>query len=255
MITEIMYDPDACPDSEGQWVELYNAGTASVDITGWSIENSSDPPVTINSFTLPSGGYFIMGATIDGCGGLNADQDGLALLSNTGLETVTLRDETGTVMDTISYTGSSAARSGYTLERGTDTNGQPIDTGAMNDFQESSMAGGTPRAGYFPPNLPPTLPPNTKPTRPPYRPKPWKMTNKWMNKGAKGMFAKGGQGMNMTHKRRYTNGTKGKGWTRPGTKGLGIMRPLAKGKGNPQNMNAFNMMAMTWKNMNHLRMM
>lgn len=151
-ITELMYNPSSCSDSTGEWLEVYNSGLGEVDITGWTIEDAVNSPVAINSFILPSGGYFIMARTTDGCGGLNADQTGLPPLNNSGEETVTLKDASGSTIDVVVYSGGSAASPDFTIERKADANGQPIDTDdSAADFQESSSAGGTPRAGYASP--------------------------------------------------------------------------------------------------------
>jgi len=52
LINEVMYDPDgATSDSDGEWVELYNAGAVPVDLGGWTLSDSASgdvlPQVTI----------------------------------------------------------------------------------------------------------------------------------------------------------------------------------------------------------------
>ena len=39
IINEVMFDP-AGPDNNSEWVELYNAGAFSVDLTGWALADN-----------------------------------------------------------------------------------------------------------------------------------------------------------------------------------------------------------------------
>lgn len=41
VITEIMPDPKAATDSNGEWFELYNLGSATVNINGWTISTKT----------------------------------------------------------------------------------------------------------------------------------------------------------------------------------------------------------------------
>lgn len=54
------------PDSEGDWIELYNAGTGDVLLTNWSLTDDEDQPRKWNfppGTTIPAGGYVIVMAT------------------------------------------------------------------------------------------------------------------------------------------------------------------------------------------------
>ncbi len=54
IISEIMFDP-AGPENEGEWIEIYNAGSTPVDLTGWGILKT-DPgtgPFGLEMFTDP----------------------------------------------------------------------------------------------------------------------------------------------------------------------------------------------------------
>ena len=106
VITEIMYHPPGTPENKGlEYIELLNAGTASVDLTGWRFSDGVDftfPPVT-----LQSGAYLVVTADVnefsvaypdvnDVIGGWNK------ILSNGG-ERVELTDESGVVIDQLTY--------------------------------------------------------------------------------------------------------------------------------------------------------
>jgi hypothetical protein len=66
IISELMFNP-AGPEGEGEWLEVYNAGTTSVDLTGWGflktepgtddfgLENVSDPIAAADAVTLAPG--------------------------------------------------------------------------------------------------------------------------------------------------------------------------------------------------------
>src|SRR5262245_29792385 len=50
VINEVMINPSAVTDANGEYVELYNAGTSAVDLAGWTIKDDGG-----NSFTIPAG--------------------------------------------------------------------------------------------------------------------------------------------------------------------------------------------------------
>lgn len=39
IITEIMYNPSETPESRREWVEIYNAGSTTVDLSGWKLDD------------------------------------------------------------------------------------------------------------------------------------------------------------------------------------------------------------------------
>jgi Lamin Tail Domain len=59
-ITEFIIDPFGADDVAPEWVELYNYGPDSTDISGWTLKDNSSAIYTFPaSFTIPSGGYVI----------------------------------------------------------------------------------------------------------------------------------------------------------------------------------------------------
>ena len=86
VINEIMQNPSAVSDSNGEWFELFNSGGSAVDINGWTFEdNDFDSFVVTNGGPLlvPAGGFVVLGnnATFATNGGVNVDYQfsGMAL--------------------------------------------------------------------------------------------------------------------------------------------------------------------------------
>ena len=145
MITELMYNPNECSDSSGEWVELYNAGSSSVNLDGWRLEDTPSRFVELDAVTLSPGSYYIVARTINGCGGLGADQTMSFALNNSG-DTITLRSDSGSIVDQVVYSRS-AASAGRTIERIANASGQPVDTDSISDWTQGPVDG-TPRSGY-----------------------------------------------------------------------------------------------------------
>lgn len=63
VITEIMFNPAAVPDSDGEWFELFNSSsTTTFNLTGLTIESINDDPVTIDSeLTIGPNRFIVLG--------------------------------------------------------------------------------------------------------------------------------------------------------------------------------------------------
>ena len=60
IINEVMPDPGAVADDNGEWFELHNTGSSAVDVSGWSIVSNNDAAHTISgSLSIPAGGYAV----------------------------------------------------------------------------------------------------------------------------------------------------------------------------------------------------
>ncbi len=108
VINEIMYHPRV-DGANGEYVELYNTGTETVDLSGWSFTEGIDflfPRGTV----IPGGGYLVvcrneiflrqfyaMGADI-----LTTGNYAPSSLSNAG-EEIVLRDAAGETADRVNY--------------------------------------------------------------------------------------------------------------------------------------------------------
>ena len=63
MITEIMQNPSAVNDSEGEWFEIFNPNSSPVDMNGWYIkDNDYDSIKILTSLIVPANGFIVLGA-------------------------------------------------------------------------------------------------------------------------------------------------------------------------------------------------
>jgi hypothetical protein len=63
VINEIMYNPPGGSDAAKEWVELYNFGGSSIDLTGWTIDGDTliaHPTFGNGSMIIPSDGYAVI---------------------------------------------------------------------------------------------------------------------------------------------------------------------------------------------------
>ena len=68
LINEIMQNPSAVSDSEGEWFEVHNPTLSPVDIDGWTIkDDDSDSHVITNGGPLivPADGFLVLGDNPD----------------------------------------------------------------------------------------------------------------------------------------------------------------------------------------------
>ncbi len=67
-VDEAMVNPKAVADEMGEWIELRNTSSQSVDIRGWTLKDAKKDSVKITSakpLVVPVGGYLVLGASID----------------------------------------------------------------------------------------------------------------------------------------------------------------------------------------------
>jgi len=106
VINEIMQNPNVVDDTDGEWFELYNAGSESVDLNGCVIsDNGSDSPHTINaSLVVPADGYAVLARNADFAsnGGVTVDYEYAGIdIGNTDDEIVITC--CGTEIDRVNY--------------------------------------------------------------------------------------------------------------------------------------------------------
>lgn len=123
VINEIMYDAPGT-DTDHEWIEVYNGGASSVDLTTYKLfeANTNHSLVSVSGGnTLAAGGYAVIAATPDTFeidwptfSGILLDSS-FSLSNETG-ETLSLKDASGAVTDTVTYaTSAGAAGDGNTL--------------------------------------------------------------------------------------------------------------------------------------------
>ncbi|HEY7685140.1 MAG TPA: lamin tail domain-containing protein [Gemmatimonadales bacterium] len=61
VITEIMVDPAAVPDANGEWFEIHNPTLATIDLLGLTVRDDGSDSFTIGSSVIvPPGGYVVL---------------------------------------------------------------------------------------------------------------------------------------------------------------------------------------------------
>jgi len=109
IINEVMQDPAAVGDSEGEWFELYNTTSVGIDIDGWVIRDEAANTHTINNgspLVVSAYGYLVLGNNADSTtnGGYHCDyQYSNFTLSNSDDEIVL--EEGGLEIARINYDG------------------------------------------------------------------------------------------------------------------------------------------------------
>lgn len=109
VINEIMQNPSAVNDNQGEWFELYNAGSQTVDLNTWTIKDDGSNTFTISSSTeITAGGYLVFGinGTTSSNGGVTVDYDypnGFSL--SNGDDELVLLDGTSTEQDRVNWDG------------------------------------------------------------------------------------------------------------------------------------------------------
>lgn len=109
IICEIMCDPVAVGDTEGEWFEIYNNGTTNVDLLGFVIKDNDYDSTTIDlSVIIPAGGFVVLGRNSDP--GVNGDYTcdyqytGLSMGNSADEVVLTLPDGL-TEIDRVEYDG------------------------------------------------------------------------------------------------------------------------------------------------------
>ena len=171
VITEISYNSNDDNGSDDEWIELYNAGASSVDISSWTLENTSGG--FNGTFTFPgsssiaSGAYITLALGSNGDGTFNNDNSFTPDYNNLSVDnddvdttndtnhivnsssTFTLKNSGGTTIDTVTYddedaggsSGNSHDGGGLTLEIVDVT----LDNSATSsNWQASAFNGGSP---------------------------------------------------------------------------------------------------------------
>jgi hypothetical protein len=123
VINEVMINPSAVSDANGEYVELYNSGTTAVDIAGWTIKDDGT-----DSFTIPTGspvlvaagGVFLLAAQADSSlnGGFTPNLTWTNFFLSNGGDEVVLLDAASVEQDRLAYTATPFTDSvGESVER------------------------------------------------------------------------------------------------------------------------------------------
>ena len=100
IINEIAWMGTAVSASD-EWIELYNNGTESVDLTGWKLKASDNDPSIVLSGSISAGAYYLLERTDDlSAPDVPADKIYSGNIGNTG-EVFTLSESLNAVIDTV----------------------------------------------------------------------------------------------------------------------------------------------------------
>ncbi|MEP4888432.1 MAG: ExeM/NucH family extracellular endonuclease [Aliiglaciecola sp.] len=108
VITEIMQNPSAVSDANGEWIEVLNTGVIAANLNGWVLrDNDSDSHTIVGDVYVPAGTYAVL--AINGDSETNGGIDVLYQYSgftaaNGGDEVVLVRPD-GTIEDIVEYDG------------------------------------------------------------------------------------------------------------------------------------------------------
>jgi hypothetical protein len=108
-ITEIMANPAAVIDNDGEWFELYNHEPYDVDINGWVIRDFDTNVHVIDNggpLLVPAYGHIVLGRNADTAtnGGVAVDYAyGPAMVLYNAADEVVIVDKNGTIVDQVAY--------------------------------------------------------------------------------------------------------------------------------------------------------
>jgi len=107
LITEIMQNPGAVTDAEGEWLEIKNIGSQDVELSGVVLRDDGQDHHVITPMTslvLAPGAYAVLGASEDLGVGVTADYMWSGFLLGNAADTVVLEVD-GVVIDAVVYDG------------------------------------------------------------------------------------------------------------------------------------------------------
>jgi len=110
IINEIMQNPLAVGDSEGEWFEIYNNSDEEIDMDGFTIkDNDTDFHLITEETLIASYSFAVLGRNADTTtnGGvlLNYEYSGISLAN--GADEIVLIDPYGNTVDSVAYDGGS----------------------------------------------------------------------------------------------------------------------------------------------------
>ncbi|MDX1503851.1 MAG: lamin tail domain-containing protein, partial [Thermoanaerobaculia bacterium] len=110
VINEILQNPAAVSDGDGEWFELYNAGGGAVDIDGWTVrDNDFDSHVIANGgpLVIPAGGFLVLGTEANPAlnGGVAVDYEYSGIFLANGADELVLLDGSSNEIDRVEWDG------------------------------------------------------------------------------------------------------------------------------------------------------
>ncbi|MET0398666.1 MAG: DNA/RNA non-specific endonuclease [Longimicrobiaceae bacterium] len=107
VVSEVLADPGAVADEQGEWIELYNAGTAPAELRGWRLASRGDPGHTIgHSLVVRPGAAVVLARSAAQArnGGVRADHSyGADLSLANSADWLVVRDNRGATVDSVAW--------------------------------------------------------------------------------------------------------------------------------------------------------
>lgn len=127
IISEIMIDPNAVGDANGEWIELYNNNTVDIALTNWTLTDAGGESYTIPAITILAGDFLVLG--IDNApgtnGNLTVDQLYTGFTLDDAADQIILTNNSAVEIDKVEYDNTA----GWTIPSGSSI----IFTGTIND--------------------------------------------------------------------------------------------------------------------------
>jgi predicted extracellular nuclease len=110
IINEIMQNPSAVSDSDGEWFELINATNAPIDINGWTIEDNDFDSHFIDNggpLIIPVEGFLILAGNADSStnGGVTVDYQYSGIALANGADELVLLDNSLVEINRVEWDG------------------------------------------------------------------------------------------------------------------------------------------------------
>jgi len=110
IITEIMQNPNAVTDANGEYFEVYNTTAGTIDMNGWVIKDDGANTHTINNggpLNITSGAYLVFGknSTSAENGGITLDYASTSISLTNADDEIILETGGGVEIDRVNYDG------------------------------------------------------------------------------------------------------------------------------------------------------
>ena len=108
IINEIMQNPLAVGDSEGEWFEIYNNSDVEIDLNGFTIkDNDTDSHLITEETLIAPYSFALLGRNADSTvnGGVVLDYEYSGLTLANGADEILLIDSYGITVDSVAYDG------------------------------------------------------------------------------------------------------------------------------------------------------
>lgn len=112
IINEIMQNPSAVSDSNGEWFELFNSTDGAIDIDGWKLKDNGSNSHTINNggpLVIAAGGFLVLSNNADmgSNGGIQVDYEYSSFALSNGDDEIILSDASDVEVDRVEWDGGS----------------------------------------------------------------------------------------------------------------------------------------------------